>query len=291
MLTDTLSSVCDTLYFPQSLTISSSATIKQYRIALADFAAFIGRAGTIDDLRKPVLIGFLKWLKAQGLAARTANERTGRIRALWRWLAEEELIDRVPPKGIRLPVPESEPVAWTEDELRLLYLAAITMPGQVAGINAGDWWQALLVWLWNTGERYGATMALTWPMIDEKKRVAIISPDARKGRRKAAYYRLWPDTLEHLERIRTASPRVFPWSKCDCTYWLDWGRLSKRAGLPTGRNRKTQSMRVSHATWLAVRGGDATRSLMHSDPATTRKHYIDSRLTVAEPQLFRLDGG
>jgi len=62
---------------------------------------------------------------------------------------------------------------------------------------------------------------------------------------------------------------------------------AKAAKLPSGRHRKTQSMRVSHATWLTVVGGDATKSLMHSDPATTRDHYIDPKIAMPnQPRLF-----
>ena len=287
--TDTLWNVCERLYFPQSLTIHSEITRKNYRYACEFLATFLGREATIADLTKPVLIGYLKWLvNVRQLAPKTANERCGRIRAMWAWLDEEGLIDRRAPRNIRLPEPDKIPVAWSREELAALYAATNEMPGQVAGVDAGAWWQGLLLWLWNTGARYGETMAVEWTMINLQTRTVHVPARYRKGRRKPAIYRLWEDTQAALIAIRTAEPRVFAWDRSEASYYLHWNDLLRLANLPTGRNRKTQSMRVSHASWLAVRGGDATRSLLHSDPATTRAHYLDSRLTTTEPDLFRL---
>ncbi len=287
MLTDSLRGVCNTLYFPQSLTIRSESTRKQYLFALNDFCRFLGREPIIEDLRKPIIIGFLKWLESVSrLAPKTCNERTGRLRALWSWLFEEGMVTLPPPRNVRIPEPEKMPTAWTAEELRRLYIAAGEQPGQVSGIHAGLFWQTLLCWLWNSGSRYGETMALEWSMVDTCRQLVIIPPSARKGRKKTGRYALWPDTLKMLESIRTELPNVFPWDKCEGSYYHTWDVILKRAGLPTGRNRKTQSIRVSHATWLAASGGDATGSLMHSDAATTRKHYIDSSITTNAPKLF-----
>jgi hypothetical protein len=61
----------------------------------------------------------------------------------------------------------------------------------------------------------------------------------------------------------------------------------ERAGLPNDSRHKTHCLRCSHATWLAVMGGNPSAALMHSDPATTQKHYIDSRLCPpVQPKLF-----
>lgn len=287
MISDALSGVCETLYFSGNLRINSPITKKQYRHAPNDFAAFLGRIPIIDDLRKPVLTGFLRWLKdVRGLAAKTCNERTGRLRALWQWLAEEQMLDRIPPRNLRLPEPETVPVAWSTEELRAIFYAAGNLAGQVSGVPAGKWWQALLLWLWNTGARYGETMALEWEMI--RGEMAVIPGAKRKGGLKTAYYRLWPDTLERMHALRGESSRVFAWDRSECSYYLEWNRLLKSAGLPTGRKRKTQSMRVSHATWLAASGGDATRSLMHSSGTTTAKHYLDRAKLAAPVELFRL---
>lgn len=51
------------------------------------------------------------------------------------------------------------------------------------------------------------------------------------------------------------------------------------AGIPADRRHKFHCMRRSHASWLHRAGGDATASLGHSDPAITRKFYLDRRIT------------
>ena len=286
--TDSLWRICENLYFPQNLRIQSWKTRNQYRFACNFFGEYLGRIGTIDDLRKPVLIGFLRWLNDEkGLAPKTCNERVGRLKTLWQWLAEEELLDRIPPKNIRLQEPESTPTAWTIDELTTLYRSAGAMPGQICGIPAGSWWQAWLLWLWNTGARCGESFALEWSHVRDNGLV-VVPADVRKGRKKTAYYRLWQETYEMMLGIRTELPNVFPWAGCIGSYYHSWKVLLRIAGLPNGRKRKTQSMRVSHATWITIRGGDASSSLMHSDPATTRKHYIDSQMVAENKPDLRL---
>jgi integrase len=281
--------VCRDQYFVQNIRISSPDTRRQYLFALQHFTEFLGHNPSIKDVTKANYIGFLKWLhEVKEVSAITANERAGRIRALWQWMAEESLIATVPPKNIRLKAPETVPTAWTMEELRKLYQSAGEQVGSAGGIPAGLWWQALLMWLWNTGERLGATMALEWSMVNGD--TVVIPAEARKGRTKTAIYKLWPDTLAALQTIRIEQvPRVFHWDRCMGMYYHQWNVILKRAGLPTGRKRKTQSMRVSHATWLTIIGGNATQSLMHSDPATTRKHYIDASKVVKAPTLGRFN--
>lgn len=279
--------LCERLYFPQNLRIQSPDTKRQYRFAINDFRRFLCHEPELDDLRKPVLIGFLRWLReTMELAPRTANERAGRVRALWQWCCEEELVPRIPPRNIRLPVPERIPTSWTVEQLRTLFGAASEMPGQVSGVDAGLWWSAHLLWLWNTGERIGATLALRWEHLQGN--VATIPAEVRKGRQKTGIYRLWPETVLALEHIRSASPLVFGWDRCEGSYYLHWNHLLRIAGLPGGRNRKAQAMRVSHATWLQIRGHDPTASLGHASAATTKKSYIDTRLTVQDADLPRL---
>ena len=97
--------ICHDQYFPLNLRIGSVDTIRQYRFALNDFAESLGRIATIDDLNDDNLTRLSRnLLRVRGLAPRTVNERVGRIKSLWTWLAKRGEV-RTWPTVTRIPNP------------------------------------------------------------------------------------------------------------------------------------------------------------------------------------------
>lgn len=287
MNNQTLWNVCQNQFFRIRLSIRSEDTRKQYKIALDNFSTSIGRTPDLDDLSDDNLAILCHWLTVKGLAPITINERVGRIKTLWTWLARRGMI-RTFPTIERIPTPESTPRAWTADELRRLFDACAKEQGFVAGVPAGAWWLALHSWLWCTSERCGATLSLRWEHLDIDGQVAVLPAAIRKGRKKPAVYDLWPECCSLLRSIRSPErDLVFPWHLSEASYYLHYGKILRRAGLPDGRHNKTHAMRVTHATWREATGGNASQSLGHADPATTRKHYLDPRITrQSQPPMF-----
>lgn len=284
---ESLWSICETTYFPRRLSIRSPKTRLDYRYAIADFGRSLGRQATLADLDDDAVTVWIGRMLDCTASVYTVREKAGRVLALWRWLAARRLVDRFP--TVRLPAaPEVSPLAWDRGDLARLFEAAAWEPGFIGPVLARHWWMAMLGFAWSTAERYGAIMALRWEWVDLQRGVVVIPAASRKGRLKPATYFLWPEVVAALAKIQTP-PRelVFPWDRSESCYYKRWDRILRRAGLPKGRRRKTHSLRVSHATWTAVAGGDATRALMHSDPATTKRHYIDCRLLPPDPnRLF-----
>jgi integrase len=281
-MSDALRQICAERYFPLRTRIRSEKTRSQYRFALNNFAEMLCHEPTLADLTDDDLARLTNWLLERGLCPRTANERVGRIKSLWTWLAKRGEL-RCFPTLERIPEPERTPRAWTKDELRALFQSFACERGVIIrGLYAADWWTCWGSWLWNTGERLGASLDLRFEMLDLRRGVAVLPAVIRKGRRKGAVYHLWPEVTDLLLRFRL--PRrelVFPWPFDAGTYFNTWNRILERAGLPVGRYSKTQSMRVSHATWTQALGGDATAALGHGSPETTRKSYLDGRLLAA----------
>jgi integrase len=288
MSEDTLWVICNREYFPRNLKLRSEKTKFQYKLACADFERYLGHAPTLADLCDDTFAGWLKWLlEHRELAERTANERAGRVKSLWNWLARRGRIECFPTVD-RVPVPETMPLAWSQDELRRLFAASTRMPGKVGEFRAGVWWPCLLGWLWCTGERIGATLKMEWEMIDLEAAVAKLPAKIRKQGLKSATYHLWPDVVELLRHIQRPTGKVFPWSMCPGSYWLHYNRLLNLAQLPGGRRRKSHAIRVSFATHTQAAGGDATARLMHSSPATTRASYLDLKFLRNDSiQLFK----
>lgn len=274
---ESLSEICSSQFFRLRVKLRSERTKVQYRLALSNLAHVLGRPPVLTDLTDDTLAALTHYLLDQQLTAATINERVGRIKTLWTWVARRGMVPTFPTLD-RLPVDEKIPRAWSVDELRRLFASCAQEQGRIAGIPAASWWLALQSWLWCTSERKGATFSMTCSMIDLDGMTASLPGSIRKGK-KAAVYDLWPECCSALRAIwQPARLLVFPWPYNEGTYYNHYTRILRRAGLPTGREYKTHCLRVTHATWRAATGGDASQALGHASPATTKKHYIDPRI-------------
>lgn len=291
--------MCDNLrqwifqrYIPQNPKCRDPKTHKQYRYAVDNFAAVLGREPELSDLTDERLAELISWLLSnRGVAEITANERVGRIKSFWNWAAHKRIVEMFPTIG-RVPVPEKIPRAWRRAELKRLFQSCQEAEGYIGSVPAAHYWFTLHCWFWCTAERISATLEVAPEHLDLDEGWASLPAKIRKGKRKPGVYALWPDLVELLRgMLPPHTPRrklVFEWPLCQATFYNHYNRLLIRAGLPTDRDCKPHKMRVSHATWRHLAGGDATRALGHSTDATTRKSYLDPTLTRPdEPQLFR----
>lgn len=290
-MSDILWDICKQKYFPLNLRIRSANTHKQYQIALNCFGRFLGRPPTLADLDDDTVTMWMSSLLSADppLGVATIRERVGRPLALWTWLAKKGLLGKFP--TVVKPEPaDTMPQALTQEQLRALFASASRERGDVAGIPAAVWWSSYLGFVWCTAERKGAALAVQTAWIDLTGQFAKIPPASRKGRRKWGVYPLWPELIPLLRQCLAATgPRelVWPWPKCEGSYYTSYNRILRDAGIPVTRQTKTHSLRVSHATWLKVMGGDPTRKLGHSSPATTDKHYLDpTKMPDTQPRLF-----
>jgi integrase len=288
---DTLWSLCQKVYFPRRAN-TGEETQRQYRYSIASFGRFLGRDPVFADLDDNLLVGWQEQLRAtkkgngDPLSAWTINEKVGRVRTLWTFLAQRRLVERFP-TVLRLKTPELIPTALTHEQLGKLFQAADEMPGRIGGVRARHWWPAFLLFVWSTGERKGASLALRWEWVDFDRNLIVIPAHARKGGKKNGIYPLWPELAQLLDRIKEPKRElVFPDERCGTMYYKDWNKLLELAGIPADSKHKTQGLRVSHASWIKLMGGDPTEALMHGDVATTIRHYLDPRMSRAKKRLL-----
>ena len=270
-------------YFPRRLTIRSADTKRQYLYAFQGFSRFLIRRAKLEDLTDDNLIRFARRLLDDGLTEATVNERIGRITAVWNWLAKRGVV-KVFPTWQAMPEAERVPRAWRREELTALFLACRRFPGEYCGVPAGAWWTAFHCFLWDSGERKSAVLSVRWDWVDLAGGHVSIPATARKGKRKPMVYALKPHTLTALAAI--ASPRrplVFPFEQCEASWYGQYTKLLKLAGLPHDRTCKAQRMRVSFASWVKAMGGDPTEALAHSTPHVTIRHYLDPTITQQSP--------
>lgn len=275
-------------YAKMNRRMTSPQTAKVYRIAIKQLGDAIGHAPTLADLSDDNLIVLEKHLA--GRSKYTINERTGRLKALWRWLAKRRYVDDWPSVD-RLPVPEPERRAWTVDQVRSILKACEQMTptrhfeGQYAGVLASRWWYVWHLVQWETGERTGAMLALTWDMLTDR---GLAVPGSCRKAGKSAFYLLTGETMRRLQDFRQPErERLFPWPSSIATFYNHYRRLLKIAGLPHDRKCKPQRMRRSHLTHWAAGGGDPTARAQHSSAGLTTRFYLDeTQLPAPSPSDF-----
>src|SRR3990172_3181337 len=106
-------------YFAANPTIRSERTRTYYRRAVRQFGEHLGRPATLADLDDEAIIGWTLAIASSACEV-TANQRAKQLRALWEWAARRRLVEQFPTFK-RLREPEPMPVAWSDNELHLLF--------------------------------------------------------------------------------------------------------------------------------------------------------------------------
>lgn len=291
-MTTTLTSAFD-VYRDVKLPLGSDSTVRQFEINLRRFAGYLGRDATTDDLTddaiRRVMVGMVR---KDGLEPRTANKFRDNLLALWRFLCRRGELTRWP-EVTGLIEPERDPVAWSREQLQLLFKTCDQQSGDFDGVPANVWWHALHSMAWDTAERIGGLLSLAWLDVDLHGRWVTVRAEGRKGKTADKTSRIHVDTARLLAAIRL--PRrhlVFAWPFNRCYLWVRYGKLLEEAGLPNDRRRKFHCMRKSSASYFEAAGGNAQRLLGHKDGRVTQK-YLDPRVVNtqhASDVLFRPAG-
>lgn len=278
-------------YFQLNPTINDDKTRYQYRLALKHFCLAIGRPATLGDLNDDNLARMARWLLDTKRAPKTANERCGRIATLWRFLARRGRVSGWPALA-KIPEPIRTPVAWLKPELDKLFGTVSRLDGFLGAHPRRDWWRALLLVAWDSGERIGALLEIRWDHISQDW--LMVPAEIRKGKRKDTQHRLAPDTLEALAAIRKpARELIFEWPLDKHYIYKAYEQILIRAGLPHDRRSKFHKIRRSVASHYEAAGGNAMRLLGHTSRKTTQG-YLDPRIvktTQAVDLLFRPEAG
>lgn len=281
--------LCESTYFRLNPRIRDEKTRHQYRIALRDFAAFLGHAPTLDDLIDDNVCGLMVYLLDRKLAPKTVNERRGRLNALWNWLARRGYL-KVWPTTPPIPEPERTPQAWSPEQLTKLLNAVSQERVLVAGIPAPHWWRSLHMVAWDSGERISALLGCKWEHLQNEW--LLIPAELRKGKKKDRIYKLGTDTIDTLNLMRQPERElIWPWPFCLNYLWVRYKIIRKRAGLPLDRYSAFHRMRKSVASYYEAAGGNATEFLGHTSRRVTQA-YLDPKIVgtkQASELLFRID--
>src|SRR6185369_7755481 len=103
------------------------------------------------------------------------------------------------------------PVALSREELAEVLQAIQSEREHVGGVPGPAFWLALFLLIWNTGERIGAVMQLSWDRVDLTRGWVRFVAEDRKGATADNALPIAPYTVAALKVIRRREGLVFPW--------------------------------------------------------------------------------
>lgn len=284
-----LKELYEQLFEPLKLRSRTDNTRRLYRTTLRTFAKFILRDPLVTDLNDVTVNRFLAWYRAMGRSPFTVNKEHANLTAIWRFACRRGILKEWPTVE-REVEPEREPQAWLDYEMQRLYDACDAEAGMVGPVTASAFWRALILVIWDTGERIGAVTGLRWADVDLEGGWLRVPAEVRKGRRRDRLYQLSDEALVCLRAIRRGPGLMFQWPYCRTYLWDKFGAVLRRAGLPSDGRSKFHRIRRTVASYYEAAGGNATELLDHQNRRTTMA-YIDRRIVRAvspKDRLFRL---
>jgi integrase len=127
--------------------------------------------------------------------------------------------------------PEKLPIYITPEDFATLYAGCdnATLPDGYP-FTPADWWRGLLVMAYMTGWRIGEILALRREDLDLDQGEAITRARNNKGKRdeRAGLHEL---VVQHLRKLASFDPLVFPWNRSERVLYVEFGRIQKAAGI------------------------------------------------------------
>lgn len=275
----------------------SDRTVVLYGHTVTKLEEFLKRPANVSDLEDVTVAKFLKWRatntrSGRPISVHSVNKDRSQLLALWNWSCRKRIHPGEWPGLPRQKKVRKTPTAYTLDDMAKLVRAARRRRGRMGDTPSSWWWSTALQALWQTGERCGALMAVRWEDMDTHGCLVTFRAETRKGGLADAVRAITPELASEIEKHRKA-PQSLVWARVGhrLSIYPSFRILCRIAGVTP---RGFHGIRRASASYVAAGGGDATAHLGHADPAMTRGHYLDPRITETRKGLDflpRLDLG
>lgn len=263
-MSDALHELLDGEYIPEG-SWSNPHNIRQ-RLArvFARLEDYLGEAPTLNDLNERVIALWVRDLLVGGLSPATVHDYVSRIRAFWTWCHKQGLVDR-PPRLGSIRDFSRRPRAWTAKEVEKIVSACREVSGELEGVPAGPWWEALHFLAWDTGEPRATLLRMRWDWFDADARTLVVPAEFRwSGLFEVAHY-LEGETIERLRAIRKpARDLILPYPHSKPTFYREHGLLMAKAGIRV--NRKETALRRLDEAFASRRAFSQKRPAGPSSP-------------------------
>ncbi len=223
----------------------------------------------LEDIDSESLAAYRDLRLAEGRAASTVRCEVILLRSIAKYLGISAQL-KIPRPVIRAPI------AWSRKQIRQLFRRARKTERFVHNLPGNVYWPALLGVCYDTGERIGAVLSLTWDDIDLESRTILYRAEVRKGSYRDAVGKISRQTVKDLKKFRQIVPTGVLFLRGNqSSLWRQYTLLLEDAGLPHDRRSKFHRLRKTHATFVHIAGGDATAAMGHASPEITWSSYID----------------
>lgn len=245
-------SVCDFLrrvYVPARLTLRDK-TVDQYDRACRSLERFHGRAILVLELSETLVLGWLQQ-RLREVSQRTVKRERDDLLTIWRYAVRKGFCANHPLDIPTIHVPRKLPVAWSVTEFERLLAVTQRLQGAIrgTGIAKADWWFSLMLFLYDSGARIGAALALKPSQLNLEQGYALLAAETAKTDTEQAV-RLSEQTVAAIRRHYNLERRhVWPWPYNRATKWHTLTRLLCRAGLPSDRYHKFHCLRKTCYTF------------------------------------------
>jgi integrase len=139
--------------------------------------------------------------------------------------------------------------------------------------------------LWYTGERIGSHLRLRWSEVDlDACRITFLG-ETRKDGISTIQRQIHPDLAKQLRLHRRGdTDLVWPWldHRLINSLFESFRLMCLRAGVSP---RGFHAIRKASGSYVKAGGGDPTEHLSHSNPKTTKDHYLDVAITGQQSAL------
>jgi integrase len=219
----------------------------------------------------------------------TINKELRHLRAVFGIAKEWGYMPAVPNFKMQRE-PSRIPTYVTGDHFAALYAAcdSARMPEDIPNVSPADWWRALLAMGYKTGWRVGDILALRRDNLNLESGTALSLADDNKGKREELV-KLHPVVIEHLRKLASFGPVVFPWNHDERTLYDEFARIQAAAGIhlpckTRGEHECSRhfflygfhDLRRSFATMNADKlTPDALQALMRHKSYQTTQRYIN----------------
>lgn len=273
------------IYAPLRLLGKSPRTTVDYETTIGRLCRFAGRQVGVSELTDELIAGHMAAMVAKGRSISTINKHRTNLCTLWRFAHRKKLVSTLPDVD-KLREPKREPECWSMEEFGRILQAARQAEGEIGLTPAGDWWEALLLTLYDTAVRISALMLARREHFDPAGGWLKIVAESQKQKADQVF-RLHPDTLAAIAKVKVdVSGLVFPW-QFDWKRRIDpnapwrslhrsYRRILKRAGLPHGKRDLFHKIRRTTATAIADQLGEAAaQSYLGHSCAKVTAAYLD----------------
>jgi integrase len=277
------------LFLAHTRTHCRRSTLVDYTAVVTKFE-LLASPKRAEDITRAMIDRYIEQRRAErakeeksALSPGTINKELRVLRAMVNLAAEEGLLTKAPTVRL-LKEPEREVVFITDEQFAELYKAADTMTRPAdRHYTPGEWWRALLVFLYTTGWRKSQAMAIHRDFLDLDGGSVFAPAENTKGNRDARI-QLTPMAIEHLRVIQDRYPLVFAWTNHPDTLSKDFVDLKKAAGveLPGRFHNLRRGFATNNASILPA---DVLQHVMQHRDASTTRRYINQAERMRQTEI------